>query len=175
MDRYIALLRGINISGKNRIPMAELKKGLEEMGFGNVKTLLSSGNAAFNADSVTAESISGMIKDRFGLDIPVYVTKQERLAALIEPAPVWWGTDDKSIYDNLIFVLDGSDAEAIAQKIGPPSDGTEWVQQQGNSFFWSFVLGKHQKANWWKKTAEPGIGEYLTIRTAGTCRKLILL
>ena len=38
MKRYIALLRGINISGKNKVPMAELKKAFEELGFGAVKT-----------------------------------------------------------------------------------------------------------------------------------------
>lgn len=44
MKRYIALLRGINISGKNRIPMTELKKGFEGLGFKEVKTYLNSGN-----------------------------------------------------------------------------------------------------------------------------------
>ena len=46
------------------------------------------------------------------------------------------------------------------------------VEICGGAVFWSFLLGKHSKANWWKKTAMPGIGEHLTIRTAGTCRKL---
>ena len=47
MKRYIALLRGINISGKNRIPMTELKKGFEGLGFKEVKTYLNSGNVIF--------------------------------------------------------------------------------------------------------------------------------
>ena len=44
MKRHIALLRGINISGKNKVPMAELKKGFEAAGFLEVKTWLNSGN-----------------------------------------------------------------------------------------------------------------------------------
>lgn len=47
MSRYIALLRGINISGKNKISMPELKTALGEKGFADVKTYLNSGNPAF--------------------------------------------------------------------------------------------------------------------------------
>ena len=50
MKRYIALLRGINISGKNKIPMAELKKGFETIAYGEVRTYLNSGNVIFSSD-----------------------------------------------------------------------------------------------------------------------------
>ncbi len=49
MNRYIALLRGINISGKNKVSMAELKKAFEELGFREVKTYLNSGMWFFQA------------------------------------------------------------------------------------------------------------------------------
>ncbi|WP_460281319.1 DUF1697 domain-containing protein, partial [Clostridium senegalense] len=48
MKRYIAFLRGINISGKNKVPMAKLKNGFEELGFREVKTYLNSGNVIFS-------------------------------------------------------------------------------------------------------------------------------
>ena len=48
MRRYIAFLRGINISGKNKIPMAELKKSFENQNFSQVKTYLNSGNVIFS-------------------------------------------------------------------------------------------------------------------------------
>lgn len=47
MQRYIALLRGINVGGKNKISMKELKAGFEELGFSNVVTYLNSGNVIF--------------------------------------------------------------------------------------------------------------------------------
>ncbi|MBO6100074.1 MAG: DUF1697 domain-containing protein, partial [Spirochaetaceae bacterium] len=47
MSRYIALLRGINISGKNKISMPELKASLTEKGFADVKTYFNSGNVLF--------------------------------------------------------------------------------------------------------------------------------
>ena len=48
--KYIVLLRGINISGKNKISMNELKAGLEKIGFENVSTYLNSGNAIFQSE-----------------------------------------------------------------------------------------------------------------------------
>ena len=76
MKRYIAFLRGINISGKNKISMAELKKGFEELGFQEVKTYLNSGNVIFSSEKDDTGSlinqIEAMIKNKFDLDIPVF-------------------------------------------------------------------------------------------------------
>ena len=80
MKRYIALLSGINISGKNKMPVAELKAGFAEAGYTAVSTYLNSGNVAFDSDAEDkgsiSESITVMIKDRFMLDIPVPVILQ---------------------------------------------------------------------------------------------------
>lgn len=91
MKRYIALLRGVNISGKNKVPMAELKRAFEELGFGAVKTYLNSGNVIFSSDEDHIGSfavlIETMIKERFGLDIPVFVTSKEALEDILQHAP----------------------------------------------------------------------------------------
>ena len=177
--RYIALLRGINISGKNKIPMADLKEAFTECGFSEVKTHLNSGNVVFDSREMPekdiAACISKMIKERFGLDVPVFVMLRNELTALLEKAPSWWGSEDKEIYDNLIFLMHGSDASDIASKIGEPTEDLEKIEICDNAIFWSFNLERHAKANWWRKTAMPGIGEYLTIRTANTCRKICKL
>ena len=82
MKRYVALLRGINVGGKNKIPMAELKKGFEELGFEEVKTYLNSGNVIFSSDKEDVEKlkkqIETMINEQFGFEIPVFVIPQER-------------------------------------------------------------------------------------------------
>ena len=97
MRRYIALLRGINISGKNKVPMAELKKCFEALGFPEVKTWLNSGNVIFSSadGTVTAltDRVGRMIQREFGLDIPVFIIPQEELADILRPAPEWWGTE----------------------------------------------------------------------------------
>ena len=176
MKRYVALLRGINISGKNRIAMSELKSGLEELGYADVRTYLNSGNAVFSVDEedeiALANAIGDVIRKRLGLDIPVVVILQERLEALLGKAPAWWGTSDKDVYDNLIFVMPGATAESIAGRIGEPTKALEQICICDNAVFWSFDRRRYAKANWWKKTASAGIGEMITIRTANTLKKI---
>lgn len=177
MKRYAALLRGINISGKNEISMPELKSCFIEHGYSDVHTYLNSGNVVFSIDEddeiLLADRIKTMIKERFGLDIPVFVILQEELKDILTQAPPWWGTDDKAVYDNLIFVLPFSTPEIAAEKIGEPTDGLERVYLYKNVIFWSFDRMKYTKSNWWKKTASAGIGEMLTTRTANTIKKIV--
>lgn len=176
MKRYIALLRGINISGKNKIAMSDLKSCFMELGYAEVMTHLNSANIAFSIDGknedILAREIQKIIKDRFGLDIPAYVITQERLQNLLRKAPDWWGMDNAEIYDNLIFVMPTSTAEMIFEKIGEPSSGLEQILICDNAIFWSFDRKKYAKANWWKRTASAGIGEFITIRTANTLKKI---
>ena len=177
MIRYIALLRGINISGKNKIPMAELKKGFEDLGFSDVRTYLNSGNVMFSCreDDITGitKRIEKMIGDVFTLDIPVFVIKTEELKDIVRHAPEWWGTADKSIYDNLIFIMPPTTFTEVYEEIGEPKEGLEKIMEYDNAVFWSFDLKNHRKTNWWPKTAALPIGSRLTIRTANTVRKLI--
>ena len=176
MTRYIALLRGINISGKNKISMPELKATFVEAGYADVCTHLNSGNVIFSfdeTDTVTlAEEIKVLIMTKFSLDIPVFVISQSALHDLLKKAPDWWGSENKDIYDNLIFAIPPHRIETVAEKIGEPSAELEKVKISGNAAFWSFDRKLYAKANWWKKTAAPGIGEMITIRTANTLRKI---
>ncbi|MEG0429182.1 MAG: DUF1697 domain-containing protein, partial [Hydrogenoanaerobacterium sp.] len=140
---------------------------------------LNSGNIVFSSDEtdkiVLADKIKAMIQERFGLDIPVFVILQEELKDLLSNAPVWWGTDDQEIYNNLIFVMPPVAAEIIAEKIGEPTKELEQICICKNAIFWSFDRKKYAKANWWKKTASVGIGEMLTLRTANTLRKISVM
>lgn len=159
--------------------MAELKACFIELGGADVLTHLNSGNIVFSIDErieiVLANKIQAMIQERFGLDIPVFLILQEELKHLLKIAPAWWGTDDKEIYDNLIFVMPSTTAELIAEKIGEPTTGLEQISICKNVIFWSFNRKKYAKANWWKKTASAGIGEMLTIRTANTLQKIVTM
>lgn len=173
MKRYIALLRGVNISGKNKIVMSELKEAFEKLGFTDVKTYLNSGNVVFSAKrEFTADDIEKMINESFGVCTKVCITDDEKLADILKNAPEWWGTADKDIYDNLIFVIPPMSAEEIYEKIGEPSEKLEKIFIYKDVIFWSFDRKNYAMANWWKKTASAGIGEFLTIRTANTVKKI---
>ena len=156
--------------------MPELKTALGEKGFADVKTYLNSGNVLFSDDEMNAvklaEGIRAIIFEIFKLEIPVFVIPQDELKELLSKAPSWWGNDSKDIYDNLIFAITPYSIETVAEKIGEPSEKIEKVQICGNAAFWSFDRKLYAKANWWKKTVTPGIGEMITIRTANTLRKI---
>jgi Uncharacterized protein conserved in bacteria len=175
MKRYIAFLRGINVSGKNKIPMSELKMGFEKLGFTETKTYLNSGNVVFssNEDRDFSGQLEVMIKDRFDLDIPVFVIQREELEDVLKNAPDWWGTENKEIYDNLIFIMPPTTFTEVFNKIGEPKDEFEKIKSYKKTVFWSFSRKDYQKTNWWSKTASAGISNKLTIRTANTVRKIV--
>ena len=102
MMRYIAFLRGINISGKNKMPMEELKQGFERLNYTEVKTYLNSGNVIFSSDEADTikiiSRIEEMIKNQFSLDIPVFVISKEELEDILYHAPDWWGDESKELF-----------------------------------------------------------------------------
>ncbi len=177
MNRYIAFLRGINVGGRNKIPMAELKKGFEELGFCDVKTHLNSGNVIFSSNGDHLEyltkQIETMIKKQFALNIPVFVISKEELEDILLRAPNWWGNEEKEIYHNLIFIIPPATFVEVYGEIGEPKEKFEKIENYNKAVFWSFIRKDYQKTNWWPKTASASISKKLTIRTANTVRKLV--
>lgn len=126
--KYIVLLRGINISGKNKISMAELKEVLENNNYENVKTFLNSGNVIIDSKSnkdKIREDIHKLILENFDLDIPVYVISSIDLNDMLNHSPEWWGTENKNIYDNIIFIMQDSNYEEIYSVVGEPKENIE--------------------------------------------------
>ena len=76
-DVYISLLRGINVSGQNKIAMSELKQLYESLGLGNVLTYVQSGNVIFTSEHdelfLLAQSIESCIQQHFGYKVPVFI------------------------------------------------------------------------------------------------------
>lgn len=173
MKKYVAFLRGINVSGKNKIDMSKLKVCLENAGFTEVSTYLNSGNVIFSTDIDNPKSIiEAHIVEDFGLEIPVYIIENDLLNDIIEHAPSWWNSGDKSRYDNLIFILSDDTPEDICKVIGVPTEDLEQIQIYQNVIFWTFDRNKYQKCNWWKKTASKEVADRLTIRTANTIERI---
>lgn len=83
MTKYLALLRGINVSGHNMIKMDALKKMLENMGFQNVETYIQSGNVFLESEEENAASIGFKIKQEiakvFGYDVSVIMVSKSDL------------------------------------------------------------------------------------------------
>lgn len=172
--KYIGLLRGINVSGKNKIPMNALKQELENLGIENVITYLNSGNIIFNSDNQEPDNlIHEMIRTKFNLDIPVYIIEYQKLKEIVNHKTNWWDTKNKEIYDNLIFIIKPHTSKEIYEVLGHPKEELEQIEEYQNTIFWSFKLKYYQKTNWWSKTASTNIKDYITIRTANTINKLL--
>ena len=174
--KYIVLLRGINISGKNKISMSELKKALEDNDYKNVITYLNSGNIILESESNKEEiskNIYEIVKDTFNLDIPVFVTTDTELEDVLNNSPKWWASDNKKIYDNLICIIPPTTYLEVYEVIGEPKKDIDKIKEYNNYIFWSFDLNNYRKSTWWVKTASTDIKDKITIRTANTIKKLI--
>ena len=97
MNTYILLLRGINVGGKNKVSMAELKTCLEELGCVNVQTYIASGNVIVESDK-KPEKLSSQIEEvlpkKFKLDsdlIKVLVLTREQLESVVKHKPKGFG------------------------------------------------------------------------------------
>ncbi|RKR15147.1 uncharacterized protein (DUF1697 family) [Maribacter vaceletii] len=91
MKTYIALLRGINVSGKKKIIMANLRLLLEKNGFNNVQTYIQSGNIVFNTSeenkSKLEDRIAEIIKKTYDFEVPVVVKTGEEIQYILTNNP----------------------------------------------------------------------------------------
>ncbi|WP_329440332.1 DUF1697 domain-containing protein [Streptomyces canus] len=88
---YAALLRGINVGGSRKVPMADLRTLMEDLGHGGVRSYLQSGQAVFTADhgdeETLAAELAGAIDKRFGFAVDVIVRDHAYLKAIAEACP----------------------------------------------------------------------------------------
>ena len=91
MPSYVAMLRGINVSGSKPVKMEALRASFEALGFKNVRTYVQSGNVVFEAKERTAvvlgPKIVARIKRDFGFDVPVLVLGADELARVVDENP----------------------------------------------------------------------------------------
>ena len=91
MSKYIALLRGINVSGQKKILMKDLKQLFLELSFENVETYIQSGNVVFSTAAASVhkieDSIKKAIKERFGHEVEIVVRTHKQLLAILEKNP----------------------------------------------------------------------------------------
>lgn len=133
MKTYIALLRGVMPSGKNRVPMADLRAALAEAGFPDVKTYIQSGNVILRSD-LDREGIQKLIHDviltEIGADITVIARKHEEMKAIFEcnPYPL---DDKKRTYLTILATI--PEAETVANFLAMDFSPDE-LNYNGDSF-----------------------------------------
>lgn len=114
MRRYVALLRGVNVGGAKRVPMAEWRALLEAMGCTGVRTLLNSGNAAFwhplRTTKMLEAMIHGSLARSLGVEVPVIVKPRNDIAAIVAGNAF----ADKATDPSRLLVAITRDAESLA-------------------------------------------------------------
>ncbi|MNN50407.1 hypothetical protein D3C81_1649910 [compost metagenome] len=115
-------MRGINVGGKNKIKMAELKEALEKIGLVKVKTYIQSGNILFESDEaeeILRVKIEQMIQEQFGLSIPTMIRTSEEIQKIVDNCPfsdqqiaeAEASSEVESLY--VTMLLDVPDAERV--------------------------------------------------------------
>ena len=117
MSTYVALLRGINVSGRNRIPMADLRRMLGDLGHDDVETYLQSGNVTFRTRSATTKGLAAAIEHRIdselGLNVAVLVRTQRELETIAADNPFLGAQiDGKTLH--VVFLEDPATPAALA-------------------------------------------------------------
>jgi uncharacterized protein (DUF1697 family) len=177
MTKYISLLRGVNVGGKSKISMPELKIVFEKRGFENVVTYINSGNILFDSDLGLQEAKSvceSLIETGFGLKIVVGIITAGHLTDALKHAPVWWNSDADSTH-NAIFVIPPATAEEICLAVGEAKPEYEKISYHGSVIFWSASLKTYSRTRWSKIVRNKTVYNLITIRNANTTLKLAAL
>jgi uncharacterized protein (DUF1697 family) len=111
------LLRGVNVGGKNKLPMKDLTVMFGEAGCSEVRTYIQSGNVIFRADPAVAEilpgSISARIAERFALRVPLVVRTTAQMAEVVASNPfLAAGAPEETLH--VLFLADQPDAGNVA-------------------------------------------------------------
>lgn len=175
--KYIALLRGVNVGGKNKLSMADLKRVLEHEGFTDVYTYINSGNIIFSKPNMTAEQAKvaweTLLAEHFNLHVPVAIVTEDELMRALQNAPAWWDNDAQSKH-NAIFIISPASSADIFKQVGEAKPEFEKVASYGNVIFWSAPLATFSHTRWSKVSGYAAYGN-ITIRNANTTKKLAAL
>lgn len=178
MKSYLLLLRGINVGGKNKIKMAELRQVLEDNDFKNVSTYIASGNVLVSSDlsaSKIKTSVEKIILDTFDVDstlIKVLVLTQKELQAVIDNKPKDFGDRPDTYHSDVIFLIDIAVKEAL--KVFDPREGVDTITAGENVIYSQRLSAERTKSRLSKII---GTKPYysMTIRNWNTTTKLLTL
>lgn len=132
VSRYVALLRGINVGGNKRVPMAQLREVALALGYGRVATYINSGNLLLESgqgETVLAAELSEALERRFGFAVDVVVRPADELRQVLAENPYPDG-DPKQV---IVAFLAGRPAAGAADRMAQIASGAE-----------RFTLGERQ-------------------------------
>lgn len=176
MNTYLTLIRGINVGGINKVPMAGLRKCLEELGFSNVSTYIASGNVILESDQ-RSDEIKARIEDappkNFKLDselIKVLVLSRKQLQNVIDNKPGGFGEHPEKYHSDAIFLM-GIDS-ARGMPVFNPREGVDKIWP-GDGVIYSQRLSSERTRSRLSKIVGTPAYKSMTIRNWNTATKLL--
>jgi uncharacterized protein (DUF1697 family) len=173
--QYLALLRGINVGGKNIIKMADLKASFEEMGFSNVITHIQSGNVVFQSDekdkALLTTRIENGLSKRFDFQARVVVVSYKELEAIVHAVPEGFGKDDKKFRYDVIFLKEPLTPKEAMKSVSV-REGVDTAHAGKQALYFSRLISRASQSYLTKIIGLP-IYQNMTIRNWNTTTKLL--
>ena len=176
--RYLVLLRGINVGGKNIVPMARLRELLEELGYSDVRTYIASGNVLLSSDRAPADlkrEIEEALPKAFKLDselIAVLVLTKAQLRAVVDKRPTGFGDHPDTYHSDAIFLI-GIDAPTAFEVFDPhPEVDRVWP---GKGVIYSQRVSAQRTKSRLNKAITTPLYKSMTIRSWATTLALLAL
>jgi uncharacterized protein (DUF1697 family) len=170
---FVALLRGVNVGGKNMISMKSLKESFERLGFTQVSTYINSGNIIFTTKETDPrkleKKIEQMLSKEYKLESKVVVRSYAELAKLVKSLPKSWDGNSSRRF-NVIFLRHSIDSETILEDIATTSDIEEVLYRPG-TLLWSAEVSEINRTQM-VKLASRKLYQDMTVRNLNTTKKL---
>lgn len=172
--RYILLLRGINVGGKNKVSMYDIKSQLENIDFSNLSSYINSGNLFFNSDECydsCVKKIFNLLKKEYSFSIPfTLITGNDYLEEKLN-LPKWWYEDLER--KDVLFFSDKADKEEIENFIKNNEFHNEIIHIGNIAIFWGkYDEAEFLKTTYHKKLLKQDFYKRITIRNGKTFEKL---
>ena len=176
MPTYISLLRGINVSGQKKVPMAELREVYEALGFASVQTYIQSGNVIFQSEetkvAVLRDRLEEAIRQFFGFDVVVLLKTAEGLRQVVEH-PLFSSRSETINYLYITFLAARPDPARVAALSPPEPGGDEF--QVVNREVYVFCPNGYGRTKLNTTFFERALKVHATTRNGKTTRKLLEL
>ena len=176
-EQYVALLRGINVGGKNLIKMAALKACFEAHGFHRVTTYIQSGNVLFEARPAPAakrvRQIEAMLGSAFDYQPSVVLRSHHELREVVRGAPPGFGADSRRYRYDVLFLKPSLTAAAAIKSV-PTRDGVDQVYAGKGVLYFSRLVSRASQSQLSRIVSLP-IYKEMTIRNWNTTTKLLAL
>jgi len=173
VTRYVALLRGINVGGANKVSMADLSVAFEDAGMTEVKTYINSGNVVFSSALEDRTELAGILRDairrRAGFDIDLMLRDAAHLHALIDALPGEW-RNDASMKCDVVFLPDTLDAATVLETL-QPRPGVEDALALPGAIVWRVDRADATRSRLTRIVGTP-LYKQVTVRNCNTVRKL---